>query len=54
MELSLAPTYFYVRTLNALACSLAKYPCEFTLSRFADELYMEAIFFGEGVSFNKA
>ena len=30
-----APTDFCARTLNSLACSLVKCPCEFTLSRLA-------------------
>ena len=54
IALSLALTEFCARTLNSLACSLVKCPCEFTLSRFARwVICMEAISFGEGESFNK-
>ena len=54
IALSLALTEFCARTLNSLACSLVKCPCEFTLSRFARwVICMEAISFGEGDSFNK-
>lgn len=40
IALSFAPTDFCARTLNSLACSLVKCPCEFTLSRFARMSHM--------------